>query len=316
MTEFSFGQSPIADNCPAITIGCIYDEIPEEQQPLPRWFEVMGAESIFDIVVEPVDYDKQMNHEFDQFEVLTVAPEDGGGDPGFIPLVYEFVLSYYQKGLVEKKIIIVEIVYDEITELTEEQNSGKEKIHYDLSFSFDPLSHMNLTVMFAFQSYFYIILYLLIGTLSIINISLFALYHRIAARPDRGKIAPFRFVSFYKLTIPACAMGVGLALIPVFLINFMIAVAITGRVITYTTNVYECDAPSDSDCIYTYFDLIKDEPDNISVNYQVLRNGRCGVAMLVSGAYLMLVGLAVLIPDTTRAGRVQEAYNGNIWQYY
>jgi hypothetical protein len=175
---------------------------------------------------------------------------------------------------------------------------------------------MNLTVMFAFQSYFYIILYLLIGTLSIINISLFALYHRIAARPDRGKIAPFRFVSFYKLTIPSCAMGVGLALIPVFLINFMIAVAITGRVITYTTNVYECDAPSDNDCIYTYFDLIKDEPDNISVNYQALRNGRCGVAMLVSGAYFMLVGLAVLIPDTTRPGRVQEAYNGNIWQYY
>ena len=30
MTEFSFGQSPIADNCPAITISCIYDEIPEE----------------------------------------------------------------------------------------------------------------------------------------------------------------------------------------------------------------------------------------------------------------------------------------------
>jgi UDP-N-acetyl-D-mannosaminuronic acid transferase (WecB/TagA/CpsF family) len=65
MTEFSFGQSPIADNCPAITISCIFDEVPGEQQPLPRWFEVMGGNSIFDIVVDPVDYDKMMNHEFD-----------------------------------------------------------------------------------------------------------------------------------------------------------------------------------------------------------------------------------------------------------
>jgi hypothetical protein len=55
----------------------------------------MGGESIFDIVVDPVDYDKQINHEFDQFEVLTVAPEDGAGDPGYIPLVYELTLSYY-----------------------------------------------------------------------------------------------------------------------------------------------------------------------------------------------------------------------------
>ena len=62
--------------------------------------------------------------------------------------------------------------------------------------------------------------------------------------------------------------------------------------------------PSDSDCIYTIFDLIKDEPDNISVDYSALRTGRCGVALLVTGVYLMLVGLRVLIPDTTRIGRV------------
>ena len=28
MTEFSFGGSPIADNCEAIIIDCIYDELP------------------------------------------------------------------------------------------------------------------------------------------------------------------------------------------------------------------------------------------------------------------------------------------------
>ena len=210
----------------------------------------------------------------------------------------------------------MEIAFDEITELTPEENDGIVPINYELSFTFLPLSHIGLTIMFAFQSYFYIILYFLIGTLSISNMVIFGLYHRLMARPDRGKIAPFRFLSYYKLTVPPCATGVGLALIPVFFINLIIAIVITGRVLTYNTNVYECDAPSTSDCIYTYFDLIKDEPDKITVDYQALRNGRCGVAMLMSGAYLMLVGLKVLVPDTTAQGRIQEAYNGNVWQYY
>lgn len=38
--------------------------------------------------------------------------------------------------------------------------------------------------------------------------------------------------------------------------------------------------------------------------------------MLFSGAYLLLVGLKIFVPDTTRAGRVYEAYNGNVWLYY
>jgi len=38
--------------------------------------------------------------------------------------------------------------------------------------------------------------------------------------------------------------------------------------------------------------------------------------MLISGAYLMIVGLKVLIPDTTKKGKVQEAFDGNIWSYY
>jgi hypothetical protein len=287
-----------------------------EQQPLPRWFEIFGGEAIFDIVVDPSDYDIQMNHEFDQFEVLQVMPEEGNQDPGFIPEAYELILSYYQKGVVEKKIIIVEIMFAEIIEPTEDQANGYEQIPYTLAFSFDPLSHMKLTVMFAFQSYFYLILYMLIGILSILNMAVFAVYHRVVARADRGRIAPFRFKSFFILTIPPTFFGVSLALIPVFIGNLIIAVVITGRVLTYQTNIYACEATSESDCIYTIFDLIKDEPDNISVDYAALRTGRCGVALLVSGVYLMLVALKVLIPDTTRVGRVQEAYNGNVWQYY
>lgn len=159
-------------------------------------------------------------------------------------------------------------------------------------------------------------LYFLIGILSIVNMAIFGLFHRILARADRGKIAPFRFRSFFILTVPPALTGVGLALLPILIGNGIIAVVVTGRFLVFQTNIFQCEFTSEADCIYTIFDLIKDEPDNISVDYRALRNGRCGVALLISGCYLMAIGLKVLIPDTTVRGRVQEAYNGNIWQYY
>jgi hypothetical protein len=170
--------------------------------------------------------------------------------------------------------------------------------------------------MFAFKSYFYIVLYILIGMLSIINMALFALYHRIMARPDKGQFAPFRFFSYFKLTIPPSFTGVCLALFPIIIKDALIALFITGGILTFNSQIFTCESTTDSECVYTLFDLIKDEPAKISVNYTGLRNGRCGIALLISGAYLMYVGLTVLIPDTTRLGRVQEAYNGNIWNYY
>jgi hypothetical protein len=35
--------------------------------------------------------------------------------------------------------------------------------------------------------------------------------------------------------------------------------------------------------------------------------------MIITGGYLLMIGLNVLIPDTTKPGKVYEAYNGNIW---
>ena len=145
------------------------------------------------------------------------------------------------------------------------------------------------------------------------NMVIFAIYHRIVARPDRGKIAPFRFKSFFVLTVPPAFSGVSLALLPVFTSNIIIAIVICGSVLTYPTNVFPCEFTSDADCAYTLFDLILDEPNNLNPNYTALRNGRCGTCLLICGLYLMQTALEVMIPDTTKLGRVHEAYNGNVW---
>ena len=42
---------------------------------MPRWFEAAAGSTIFDIVVNPVDYDELMNRQFNGFEILNVIVE-------------------------------------------------------------------------------------------------------------------------------------------------------------------------------------------------------------------------------------------------
>ena len=99
-------------------------------------------------------------------------------------------------------------------------------------------------------------------------------------------------------------------------IDLIIALFITGKLFNVDASLFECEFAKIENCILTLFDLIKDDPDNISVNYGLLRTGRCGVAMLMSGVYLMFVGLSILIPDTSDKRKIAESYDGNIWEYY
>ena len=257
-----------------------------------------------------------MNRTFTEFEVLPVNVASPGTDFGLIPRQILMVVEYYQVDENYKQLVRVALDYDDMYNLDPAELSGETQVHYNLTFSLVALSHKDLTVTFSFKSYFYMILYLLIGILSCIVMAIFALYHRIAARPHRGVIAPFKFISYYKLTIPTASSGVGLGLVPVVLIDLIIALFVTGKLFSIDASLFDCEFAKIESCVLTLFDLVKDDPDNISVNYGQLRTGRCGVAMLMSGVYLMFVGLSILIPDTSDKRRIAESYDGNIWEYY
>jgi len=84
-----------------------------------------------------------------------------------------------------------------------------------------------------------------------------------------------------------------------------------------STHIFSFDDPGgDSACIYTLFDLIMDDPTNVNIDYSILRTGRTGTAFLVMGSYVTIVSLLILVPDKNEAGRVPEAYDGNIWEYF
>jgi len=143
------------------------------------------------------------------------------------------------------------------------------------------------------------VLYFLVGMFSIMIMVIFLGYHRLVARKNKGKpVARCKCKSYVKLTIPPALYGIILAMIPVITINILIDALITGSIFELDTSLYECDNPSGTDsCPLTLFDNIKDDPSKVTVNYQILRTGRCGVSMLVVGIYLMSVGLTILIPD-------------------
>jgi hypothetical protein len=73
------------------------------------------------------------------------------------------------------------------------------------------------------------------GVFSILAMVIVCLYHRLVARPYQGSIAPIRFWSFVQLTMPPTGVGVGLAIIPVLLINALITLVVNGRILTYKT---------------------------------------------------------------------------------
>lgn len=213
---------------------------------------------------------------------------------------------------------MVDLEYGKIEALTEEENYGLIDVPYEINFALSALSHRDLTINFAFSANFYMVLYLLVGVLSIGIMVVFATYHRLVARPPPNQpIAKPKFTSYLRLTIPPAAYGTGMGMFPVLIADVFIAVAIVGEIFMVDTSIYECtEAEGGVVCPLTLLDGIKPDPYSVSTNYLVMRTGRCGVALITTGLYLMRAGMIILIPDKTEYGKVNEAYDGNSWDYF
>jgi hypothetical protein len=122
------------------------------------------------------------------------------------------------------------------------------------------------------------------------------------ARKKNGKpLARCKCCSYIKLAIPPAAYGILLVMVPVMIVNFFICAFITGSVLNYDTSVYNCSSQTTSSCKLTLFDNILATPGDSLVNYDTLRTGRCGTALLMFGLYLLYLGLTILVPDKSES---------------
>jgi len=83
------------------------------------------------------------------------------------------------------------------------------------------------------------VLYFIVGFITVVILFIFLVYHRIMARGE--KIAKFKFLSYLKLIIPPAVYGISLAIIPVALINILIAVVINADVFGISFAINPCE---------------------------------------------------------------------------
>ena len=243
MEDFSFGLAPLSDICEEVVIDCIYDEIFETQLPQPRWYEVEGETPLFEVSTEPVSYYDLMTKDFSPIEVLAVGPAEGAEEDNSVPKEVGLAISYYQRNKDDKRLILIDLEFGSFEALTDDENFGTVDVPYQIVFSLQALSHRDLTINFAFSANFYMVLYVLVGILSLGVMVVFAAYHRLVARPPPNQpIAKFKFRSFLMLTIPPAAIGSGMGMLPVMIADVLISIGIVGDIFMVETTMFECTA--------------------------------------------------------------------------
>lgn len=230
--------------------------------PLPRWFTVEEETGLFEISVLPVNYDDLMHKDFDSMEVLGVGPSPGGGDDGQVPTNVFFEIAYFQEGFDPKRLVSTGLAFEDLELLGDDEMKGVVLVNYNFTFMLTPMTHKDLTIAFAFSWDFYLVLYVIVGVLSLIIMFVFTLYHRIVARPKENmSVAAFKFNSYMSLTIPPALKGTGLALLPVILANIYMACVITGGIFGISTAIFDCNEPEGAvACALTIYDVITDQP--------------------------------------------------------
>lgn len=86
----------------------------DDQQSLKRWFEIDAEESLFDFSVKPITAEQISALEFDENDVLPLAPEEAAGDLNTAPQSIELGLYFYQYSKENKMLITVSIAFGDM----------------------------------------------------------------------------------------------------------------------------------------------------------------------------------------------------------
>jgi hypothetical protein len=299
--EFGFGSVPKADECKSVSFSCIYDETPDDNQQVPRWWEQPLGTSVFFITKQPVSDDDFVNDPgtLELIPVNTFQETSSGS----LPSIVHLEVLYYQFDTERKRIVEANLYFEEFVSLTSEQLRGDEITPYTLKLTFRPLTHRELMVRFEFSLGFYTTLNLIVGFVSLAMTAIFVFYHRVLS-----KVTPkpkFKFWGYLLMMTPAPLKGMMLAVAPVFLVLVLISVLILGELFQADTTVNgKAMMFEDSEADYT---------NKQGVSILAARYGRCGVSFLVIGLYVFACAICIFVPKNERL-IYDEDPSGNIWK--
>ena len=109
---------------------------------------------------------------------------------GMIPTVVRMKIYYHQISQTTKKIIKASVSFENHITPTNKQYEGEAFFHYSFYFSLIPLTHTDLTIMFAFDWQVYLVLYIGIGLVAILIVGIFTLFHTVMEKLTSFIIIP------------------------------------------------------------------------------------------------------------------------------
>lgn len=299
--EFGFGTTPKADQCMNIELSCIYDEVPDDNQQVPRWWEQPLGTSVFFLSRDPISDDDFVNDpsSLDLIPVNTFQETSSGN----LPSVVHLEVLYYQVDTELKRLVEANLYFEEFVELTSEQLRGVTVTDYQLKITMRALSHRELMIRFEFSLGFYTTLNLIVGFVSLGMTAVFVFYHRVLS-----KIEPkpnFKFWGYFVMMTPAPIKGMLYAVMPVFFVLVLVSVLVLGELFQANTTV-------DGKALM-FDDINADYTKTTPVDKLTARYGRCGIAFLVIGIYCFALAINVFVPEQEKL-LYDEDPSGNIWK--
>ena len=313
ITELSFGGKGHGDMCvvdPAypqskpVEIECIVDEIPNNKQPLPRWFEAQTGAELFAISYNPfsgknyAQLDERSNPLTEKVPVILRA---GAMSDGTWLRTVDLSLRYWQASSTQKILTTADVKFSDFSQLSDAQSKGKDSWKYNLRISWSPMTHIEVFNAYAFSFGVYIALAVVVGVLSACIVLAHWAYHRFAAW-NQAYAVPLTDRRYWQLMLPPLLQGVGLAIVPITISLFSVVVVFLGETNGFTTPLFSCSAAQATSSVGCQVSILDRIPPSWSgqttpTPFSDRRKGRAALVLVVLGMYLLMWSMKGYIPN-------------------
>jgi hypothetical protein len=293
-----FAGEPVADNC-NYTVTCSYEEKLDAADVRYRWFEILNQETLFVLSAKPYAFD-QLEAGPSEFEALLGTADsvqvgvETEGTLGTFPRVVEMSIAFFQFSPTEKKLIAADVVFDEFEPVNRTRlgtpiipiaafDDGT--LDYDVTITTEALPFGALIDAFAFSPAFFMILFIILGLVSVGVVTVFWAVQRLCTRLAHPP--KFRFWAYMRVLAPNPFKGIFLTMCVVILSNFLLTLLFRPYGLPFLDTYQITFDGNDS--------LEEGEDQDMDA---VLNNrcGRTGLAFVALGFIMMWEGTKAFIP--------------------
>ncbi|TYZ61830.1 hypothetical protein PybrP1_007587 [[Pythium] brassicae (nom. inval.)] len=333
-TTLPSGKTVIESRQRGISLSCTYEENLEGGAEKPRWYEAATGTTLFYLTRDPASPDDFVAQtatgmswgRTDVFasyvgtdNLIAVQVGKSHGLQLAVPQEVYLNLTYYQVTPGKKRLVEAEINFGRLCTVSRSSDilakMAKKGISpcaisratnklassdYELQVSLEPLDWFELMNLFQFTPDVYLVFFMLVGVMSILQGLIIWVINRLFTKMKRPP--KFRMKILLKnITYPP-SVGILLAVIPTTLACAFIYIW------WYS---FSSLAPLTDPDVVSFEGVAGDWLDQISLTQERVtkyKKGRVGVSLVAAGVYLMLLGARLMVPDTLDPQFEDNAY--------